>query len=372
MQTGFGAIKSPDDYRYVNVLHLAGAPAEAATMPPSFHIDYSQVPDLYQRKIGACTCHSGAEIRMHRGIRLTGSLTRYSPRFSYTLAKIEDGLPADEQGTYVNLKFKIGVKYGFATEEVVPNDTTLPFSEYIYFRDVRNMPAAAFENAAEHRIPGYAQVGSFNNVSEAQLKQAIMRAEDGVSICMRTGKEWYTAKDGRISWAAADILPIRKCIVPESGHDVVATGWETEEGTGRCKIFFRNHWSLAWANNDTGWFYLDEHPLNEAWIISEIPDPLLAIIKSLPAQKDFTHTWATDIAPGAQNPDVRALQIALKIVGTFPYPQPVTDYFGNITKAAVMAFQSQYKVASPAEIAAANGKLGPKSRTVLNTLFSGK
>ena len=367
---GTGALESPHDYRYVNMEHLAGAAPE--TTPTSFHIDFSNVPDLYQRKIGACTTHAAAEMRIAREIRLKGQLKRYSPRFTYAMAKTTDGLPADEQGTYTVMPFKIGVKFGFATEDTVPNDTTLDFNAYVYNRDIRKIPEAAFKEAADNRIPGYVQIGSFNAITESQIKQGLMHSLDGVKTCLPVGKEWYTAKNGQSSWLSKDILPIRKCIDPVSGHDIVITGWELETNTGRTKIFFRNHWSLQWADQDNGWFYLDDHQLREAWVISDIPDPILAIIKSLPAEKDFSYTWKTDIAPGTQHPDVRNLQIALKIIGTFPFPQPVTDYFGNITRSAVMDFQTQYKVASPAEIAAAGGKLGPKTREVLNKMFSHK
>ena len=89
---GTGSLQSPPDYRYVNVEHLAGAPGDASSFPSSFHIDYSKIPDLYQRKIGACTAHAAAELGMHRNLRATGQIARISPRFLYTLSKINDGI----------------------------------------------------------------------------------------------------------------------------------------------------------------------------------------------------------------------------------------------------------------------------------------
>ena len=53
---GTGALQSPYDYRYINLEHIAGA--IPATLPDNYHIDYSQVPDINQRKIGACTAHA--------------------------------------------------------------------------------------------------------------------------------------------------------------------------------------------------------------------------------------------------------------------------------------------------------------------------
>lgn len=370
---GKGAIQSPEDYRYVKLEHLAGAAPEASSFPASFHIDFSQVPDIYQRQIGECTNAGFAEIRMHREIRLNSQNLTFSERFTYALSKMRDGL-ADKanQGTFPNMPFKIGVAYGIPTVATCAADTTLDFESYIFNRTAPSIPTAAYTEADKYRIPGYAQIGGFNAVSEAQLKQGLTQSQDGVAICLQIGNEWWTAKDGRTSWASADILPIRKSVAPVSGHVVTATGWETEAGTNRCKLFFRNHWSKGWADNDNGWFYLDEHPLSEAWMISEIPDALLAIVKSLPAQKDFSYTWANVMNPGDNNADVQNLQIALKIAGAFPFNQPVTQYFGNITRAAVMQFQTTYGVASAAEIQSANGKVGPKTLDALNKMFGHK
>lgn len=368
-----GVLQSPEDYRYINQDDLASATGEVIVYPRKRIIDASKVPNLYQRKIGACTSHGAVGVLMQRNYRLRGSQELLSPRFPYTMCKIEDGTDKAEQGTYCVLPFKMLVKYGCASDTVVPNDTALEFDAYIYNRDVRKMPAGAFESAAKNRIPGYVQVGKFSNVTENDIKKALNNPEcDGIKFMIAVGNEFWTAKDGRTSWAKEDILPIRKCVNKVSNHDMWMIGYEIEDGTERMKIFFRNSWSTAWADNGDGWFYLDEHQIIEAWMPSEIPDALLAIVKSLPGQKDFTHTWDVSLDVGSKGEDVRALQIALKIVGTFPFNEPVTSYFGPITRSAVMKFQRQYKVASELDILAANGKCGPNTRAVLNKIFSRK
>jgi hypothetical protein len=155
-----------------------------------------------------------------------------------------------------------------------------------------------------------------------------------------------------------------------SGHDITVTGYEIEATSGRLKVFFRNHWSLNWADQDTGWFYLDQHTLSEAWIVTEIPDALLALVKSLPAKSSFKPAFARDLKPGMTGPDVKNLQIALKIVGTFPFTQNVTEYFGPLTAKAVMDFQREYHVATEAQIVAANGEAGPKTTQALTKLLA--
>lgn len=372
---GAGALQSPVDYRYINLEHLAGATPETTSFPPQFHIDYSGVDDYYQRRIGACTNHAFVEIALKRSIR-KGNKIVPSPRFLYTLSKINDAVvDKTEQGTYPVMPFKMAVRFGIATVATVPNETTLSFDEYIYGRSIANVPQTAFDEADQNRIiPGYVQVGGFSNVQENHLKQALMSegGQDGVSICLPVGTEWYTSADGRVSWASADILPIRKVVAQNGAHEVTVTGWDTEEGTGRMKVYFRNHWSTAWADGDNGWFYLDQHTITEAWMVSEIPDAILAVVKALPNQAAFNYTWGQNLNVGSRGADVTNLQIAMKILGSFPLTQAVTDYYGNITRGAVMDFQRRYKVASEADIIAANGALGPKTRTSLNNIFSRK
>lgn len=370
----FGAIKSPEDYRYINLEHIAGA--APVTFPDSYHIEYTAVPDVYQRKIGACTAHTPAEVAMHRVQRLGGSLKRYSPRFLYAMSKITDGIPASEGdcGTYCVQPFKVAMQYGIATEDTCPNDTTLSFDSYIYNRDPDNVGSAVFADADANRIfPGYVQVGKSGNVQLSDLKHGLMSGLDGVSLTLPVGAEWWTKADGTGSWASSDILPIRKMVVEVSGHAITITGWEDESGTGRTKIFFRNHWSTAWADGDNGWFYFDDHSgIIEAWMPSEIPDALLAIVKSLPARANFTPEFTTDIEIGAKGTDVQNLQITLKILGAFPFNQSVTSFFGPITAKAVMDFQKEYNVADAATIAAAGGRVGPLTRTTLNNLMARK
>lgn len=385
-----GARKSPIDYRQIKLEHIAGAAPEV-TAPLNIMIDYSKIPALFQRQIGACQNHAFVEILMHRELRLTGAVTLLSPRFPYTMCKVEDGIPVDQdQGTYTNMPFKMAVKYGVASDAVVPNDTTLGIDAYVYNLTVAQMPPEAFTDADKHRIPGYVQVGSTDNVTLADLAQALQREPDGVEIQIALGTEFYTSQygivipKGQSSWARADITPIAKCVSPIDDHDITVTGLQTDAASGRTKVFFRNHWSTSWSSTsgDLGgtrpvdtdggdsWFWFDDHTIVEAWIPSEIPDALLALVKSLPNAADFHHTFTKDLTPGMTDPDVMQLQIALKIIGTFPFNQSVTTYFGKNTAEAVMAWQTQENVATPAQIAAAAGSVGPKSLATLNKMFA--
>lgn len=72
---------------------------------------------------------------------------------------------------------------------------------------------------------------------------------------------------------------------------------------------------------------------------------------------------------GQTSPDVARLQTLLKTLGYFPNEQPITNYYGNITRRAVLAFQFQNKVASFSELYSLQGSLcGPKTIAKLNTM----
>jgi len=74
--------------------------------------------------------------------------------------------------------------------------------------------------------------------------------------------------------------------------------------------------------------------------------------------------------------DVKKLQEILRYEGFFPthldgQELGFTGYYGAVTAKAVLAFQEKHKVASPMELASLAGKkVGPKTREVLNDLYS--
>jgi len=75
-----------------------------------------------------------------------------------------------------------------------------------------------------------------------------------------------------------------------------------------------------------------------------------------------------DLQFGQKNDDITALQNILKFNGMFPTNAESTGYFGAITKEGVQKFQIQWGIVSPED--AGYGRVGPKTRTILNRLFS--
>ncbi|MEK7530832.1 MAG: peptidoglycan-binding protein [Patescibacteria group bacterium] len=83
----------------------------------------------------------------------------------------------------------------------------------------------------------------------------------------------------------------------------------------------------------------------------------VAVSQTAPSSTSVSLTHYLEI--GARGDEVRALQTVLKRAGVFT--EEVTGYFGTLTRAAVIAFQSAHDI-EPL------GVVGPKTRAVLNTL----
>ena len=305
--------------------------------------------------------HSLAKHKQKQEYDELGMTVDMCPRFIYALAKSQDGLPTGIEGTYPRVAAKVLQKSGCATESTLTNDTTLTHAEYI---DLANIPATAYTEALQFSIKSYA----FATLTEQGLKDAILAG--GADLLMRLGEEWWKAKDGRVSWAAEDILPIRPPSTIISGHEVFLYGWDTVDG--RTRFWIVNSWSKDWAMNGIGYFFYDEYRpfLDEAITAIDLPDNWLEELNNLPPANQFKHRFLVNLAYGQKSEEVRFLQIALKINGTFPSTVAETGYYGDITAKAVLDFQKKYNVASLYELLVLRGRnVGPKTRAKLNELY---
>jgi hypothetical protein len=84
-----------------------------------------------------------------------------------------------------------------------------------------------------------------------------------------------------------------------------------------------------------------------------------------------SYVFTKNLYYGTKNdPDVKALQDALKYFGTFPINAESTGSYFGLTAKAVYDWQTKYKIASQDEIDALGGKVfGPKSIKVMNELL---
>lgn len=345
-----GGFPSPLDVRDLRLEIVAGA-SIPDTLPVSCFIDVEKLPVWHQRKIGACVGHAWGKSQQNCELIETGKVINLSARFLYAMSKALDGYPGE--GTYPRLTASILKDYGCATEDTVPNDTTLDHETYVYNRKIANIPKAAFDEAKKYGIAGYA----WPEQGPEGLKRAIYYAKEkrqGVVLLMRVGDTYWTAPNGEITWDKNKILPIRRPKVVTSGHEIYPIGYEYKDE--RLVIHFLNSWSKDWADNGKGWFYYDEH----ANLVDEV-------LTSIDKDDVPTETFKKDLRVGITDPDVKKLQ---KFLNEFGYtvattgpgsPGQETEFFGGLTKAAVIKLQKVYKLPQ-------TGFFGPLTRQVANKL----
>lgn len=370
LHTTTGAIESPRDYRDIPFDMVAGA----SELPKKHIEDLSMLPIWYQKKNGSCVGHAGAKYAQHLNRLETGDVEDLSARFLYAIAKSRDNVSGE--GTYPRLVAKIVKDHGVSTEATVPNASELDHETYVYFRKEKNIPAASFTEAKPYRSGGYAFV---NFKDKEALKRAIIEGH-GVLLTVHLGKEWYTDKKGKRSWAAKDILPLRVPAVIISGHAIFLYGYE-DESSGRTKFYIRNSWSEKWGDKGDGYFYFEEYGafIKDAITFVDIPNDTLETVHELPNAQTFSHTFNRDIEAGERSDEVKALQTALMIDGQFDrdlYSKLLKSnelgYFKplGVTQDALYRYQIMHKVASLAEINALKGKrAGAKTRAILNAQF---
>jgi hypothetical protein len=229
----------------------ASAALEAAQAPvsyPNIHIALHEgLPVLMQSKQPACVGHGVAWALMQKELVRDGSFKLLSARFLYALCKKYDGIPGE--GTSIATALWVAENIGVCEDQYFPNDVSLDPHAYI---DLSLIPPEAYENAKLHKSKTHKWVTdlSFNG-----LRNAIFQ-NDVVIIGMDISDAWWTAPDGRVSWAAPDILPLRPPRPMTSRHCVDLYCYNTEEKLDGLW----NSWSEAWGNKGTAFFYGNELP----------------------------------------------------------------------------------------------------------------
>ena len=256
-----GGIPSPHDPRDFKPSDLGtGAPT-----PEKYSPDIANIPVYMQDQQPACGGHAGTTLY---GI-LAALGTNLSPRFVYALCKKIDGIP-DQQGTTGRAIMQVLQKYGVCTNDLFPNDTSLPYAQYA---DWALIPNAAYVDALSRRIGAYAKLPTTDFQS---VKDAIYQNK-AVLILGQVGATWWTP-----SWSATDILPLKAPNPVVGGHFWVDFGFDI------LPTDFRNSWSDKWGDNGNGWYDENYSPfIVEAWT-AQLPLP---VVPPVPA----------NVAPTQQN-----------------------------------------------------------------------
>ncbi len=321
-----GGQDKPEDKRDIK---LGAGAAPVYSFPPTLNsLNAITAAVEYQKQQPACGAHAGSSLR---GIL---KAAHFTPRFTWADIKSFDGMPV-EWGTDIRSIFKSITKQGALDFPLLGNDASLSLQDYVKPAITQAMRA----NAATHSGMGY---GFITDLTFNGIKQFLY--DHGPSIMlMRVGEEMWTAPNGSASWQEIDILPMRPPKKVISGHFVVIHSYDENN------VYFLNSWSDEWGRKGHGYFGANYMPfINDVGTLFPLA---------------FNH----DLQLGMTDLDVQRLQAILNrnpktqvaLVGDGS-PGHETTYFGNLTRAAVIKFQTLYSITPNV------GYVGPLTRCVLN------
>lgn len=267
-----------------------------------------------------------------------------SAKFIYSQAFVPGG------GSAGRTLSDLFVKGGISSEALCPSyDNGQPPSE-AFMERAADISTAARTDAKTDEALSYAMVtGSIDDHAQA------LAANHGNIFLIRGSNNG--------SWGTFNPKP------PVAG-DTIWTHWvmggKAQLVNGVKNIIFPNSWGAAVGQN--GWQALDEEYMNAqipgvgpavlyGWTHLFNPNPVTT----------FQHTFNTDLHYGTTSDEVNALQQALQADGSFPAGVTPTNYFGDITAAAVVKFQKKYGINNSSSPLGKD--VGPLTRAKLNVLF---
>lgn len=124
--------------------------SEVSKIPESFLVEddfWSKVTPFNQRKIPACVAHTTVTMMQHAWYQKTGKIINFSPRFLDIISWTDDlGI---NDGRYPDTVMDLAVKVGCCTEDLLPNDTTLPIEQY---RNKSLITDAMYKEAEKYKL----------------------------------------------------------------------------------------------------------------------------------------------------------------------------------------------------------------------------
>lgn len=322
-----GSLRNPKDNRDIKYSRVA----TAINLPAKFITDISIFEVLHQYALGTCVAHADMFIRMYQEYKETGKITRFSRRYIYSQAWKLGGFTPDKQGVFPRDSAKVINTTGAYGDDSI-DDNTLPHDVYVNLSITDEMKTKALPFKA-----GFA----FPSVDLTELKTGIVK--EGV-ISITLGYEatagWNTGK-------------LTKPTRVESFHRVVAYGYEDKDGD--TIFYFRNSWGKDWGDKGCGEFKWSEYKkyFYDPIIYTDIPNNILE------EAKNTQYRFEKNLKKGDRGYDVQKLQERLRDEGFYTYPE-LTQFFGDHTFAAVVAYQKKNKI-SPT-----SGIVGPLTRAKLN------
>lgn len=344
-KVGKGAIPTPQTIKDKQYVLAASAPRTIVWSQPFTVENGFSVTQRDQNGSSSCTsqatcyyCEALEKIENKKD-------ERYSARFIYSQSYAE---PDGGAFIWKAMSIPLPDKKGLASATSVPDETS---SETIMRDGSLNAKAVI-----EARGDKYAQIPNPRDIDAL----AGIVEDYGGFVTGFNGFNGMFAPDGTIAdWSHSDW-----------GHSVWVCGYEMRNGK-KC-LKFKNSWTKFWGDNGYGYFpeeFVKSGMMFDAYVYALIED---IDPNTIPPTPPFTHNFAVDIVMGQTSNEVKMLQKALKLSGTFPATQVETGYYGKVTKDAVVLFMFKYNIGSWTEkyVYPAGRRCGPKIRAKLNELYN--
>ncbi len=354
-----GALRNNEDNRDISLASVAMALGVDTAIHPKKNItDISMMPLENQQDKGTCVGQAEGKDGEFQNFIETKKVTRISKRLLYTQCKLIDGNVS--QGTYPRVAASVRVNSGLASVDLVPDDNSLPYSEYLKV----SITPAIKTDASGRRSKGYSFPMTLDEVKTA------IDITHAFNATLMVG-----------DWSTLPVKPKFADGTNRGQHRIWVYGYEDamNNGVEDTKVYFRNSWDRNWANGKTvedrmllsegnGYFWWSEYIGNIFDMICYLDMPNTIIDYARSQQFIFTRV----LKRGMQGTDVIELQKRLTAEiasdGLPCYQSTVYDVnFGPVTEKAVQRYQaSRGLVNSGTPSTTGYGQVGPLTMKKLN------
>lgn len=310
-----------------------------------------QLPAKNQGASGSCGGQADGTYGSVLAAAATKKFVEMSAKFTYAQAYAPGG------GCYPADLSKLALKVGFAPEATCPSYDAGQAPGELFMEHSDDITDAARHKAKSDRTYSSADV-PLNIDSIAQ------------AIAVTKGVRLAILGSNNGTWLTADPLP------PQINQPVWAHFMyfgKVAIRNGVKAIGGLNSWGPGVGDRGWQWItqdYIDKMLPATPWGRA-VWNATTYVFNPNQIPNSFAYKFEKPLSMGDSGDDVRALQTLLQIDGQFPASVPVSGYYGNITRQAVLAFQEHYQVAAEIDLVALGGKqVGPATLKELNALAS--
>lgn len=351
-----GALINNEDNRDISLATVAQSMGINISKHPTKNItDISMMPIENQLDKGTCVGQAEGKDAEYQDYVETKRVNRTSKRLLYTMCKLEDGLP--DQGTYPRVAAKVRTSKGVGSANIVPDDNSLPYSEYLKV-DISN---EVLTEASARRSKGYSFPKTLDEVKTA------IDITKAFNATLMVG-----------DWSTLPVKPRKADGSNYGAHRVWIYGYEdvVVNGMPDTKIYFRNSWGTNWAegktvedrmllSNGNGYFMWSEYigSVFDMICYLDMPNEIIDLTK----KQQFVFT--RQLQRGMSGTDVIELQKRLTaeiaIDGLPCFQGTAYDaMFGPLTQKAVQRYQLKNNITVAG--GAGYGRVGPATLKKLN------